>query len=463
MAKNSILGVKKYILLGGDIILLYFSLWLTLIIRYQGQFDQALWSKHFLPFSVVFLFWLIIFYIDDLYELGQIRDKANFFSRLIRSMIIGGVLALAFFYLGQNRLFTIRPQRVLIVNIALATVLIYFWHLLLNFFTKAIKITNGLLFIGFNQQVAEIIEQIQQKPQLRLQTKTIIVQENHNIPANLQNITLTNHLADLKNICLEKKINTIISIIHPRQNPELLKSLFACLPLKINFFDLANFYEKITGKIPVTTIEQIWFLENLTENNKKVYDHLKRIFDISFSFLLLVVTLPLVPLVAILVKFSSQGPIFFHQVRTGQAGQNFTLIKFRSMLKDAETQGHQWAKENDPRITKIGRFLRKTRLDEIPQLLNVLKGEMSLVGPRPERPEFIEQLQNEIPFYKERLLVKPGLTGWAQVMGPVYGGSIEESLEKLQYDLYYIKNRSLALDINIFLKTIKIIITKSGR
>ena len=464
MGKDLILGTKKYLLLLGDIILLYFSLWLTLLVRYQEKYSNDIWINHFWPFTIIFFLWLVIFYIDSLYELDYRQGKANLLIRLIRSVLIGGVLAIIFFYLGQNRLFTIRPQTVLTINILIATVLIYFWHLIFDLLTKSAKIANSLLIIGFNHLIQEVVNEIKERPQLGLKLQTIVAELNtNNIPEELKGFTLYNHFQDLKNICLEKKINTIVSTIHPRENPELSKSLFNCLPLKISFFDVATFYEKITGKIPVTTIEQIWFLENLSESDKKIYEGLKRVFDVAFSLISLIICLPFIPLIALVIKLNSKGPIFFVQTRTGKDGKTFKAIKFRTMVADAEINGPQWATKNDPRVTKLGRFMRKTRIDEIPQLINILMGEMSLIGPRPERPEFVEQLQDEIPFYKERLLVKPGLTGWAQVMGPSYGGSKEESLEKLQYDLFYIKNRSLALDLSITLKTVRTVLGVKGQ
>ncbi len=169
------------------------------------------------------------------------------------------------------------------------------------------------------------------------------------------------------------------------------------------------------------------------------------------------------PFIILAIKIDSPGPFLFKQIRVGKNGKDFLAMKFRTMRQDAEKNGPQWALKDDPRVTRIGKFLRKFRIDEIPQLINVLKGEMSLIGPRPERPEFVSQLKKQIPFYEERLLVKPGLTGWAQVMGPAYGGSEKESLEKLQYDLFYIKNRSLGLDLSIALKTIKTILSRQGQ
>jgi len=463
VAKNSVLGAKKYFLILGDIFILYFSLWLTLIIRYGDKYDNELWLRHLWPFTLVFLVWLVIFYIDDLYELNLRQGLANILSRIIRDILIGGILAIIFFYLGENRLFAIKPQTVLLINGGIAVISIYLWHIAFDSFIKLSK-TNSLVIIGFNPLIQEVIEEIKKRPQLGFQLKHIIIEDNNiNIPDNLKSVTIYDHFENLKNICLNNKINTIVSNIHPRDNNSLSKSLFDCLPLQINFFDIANFYEKITGKIPVTTIEQIWFLENLEESNKKFYERTKRVFDLILSFILFTLSLPFIPLIALIIKLSSKGKVFFTQIRVGKNGQTFKVIKFRTMFENAETNGPQWATTNDSRITKVGRLLRKTRIDEIPQLLNIIKNEMSIIGPRPERPEFIEQLQNQIPFYKERLLIKPGLTGWAQVAGPSYGGSKEESLEKLQYDLFYIKNRSLTLDLSILLKTIRIVLSRQGQ
>ena len=242
----------------------------------------------------------------------------------------------------------------------------------------------------------------------------------------------------------------------------LTDQLFEILPYKIRVVDLASLTEEITGKIPITTIGRSWFLDNLNLHSSQVYEKVKRIFDIVVSVLCLILLSWLFPLIAAAIVVTSGRPVFFKQKRVGYLGKVFTAVKFRTMVQDAEKSGPQWAQKNDPRITKIGKFLRKTRLDELPQLINVLRGEMSLVGPRPERPEFVAQLKEKIPFYNERHLVKPGLTGWAQINFP-YGASEEDSLKKLQYDLYYIKNRSFIFDIAILLKTAKTILSGEGQ
>ena len=455
--------IRKYLLIFGDIAILYFSFWLTLLIRYQAGFNQQL-AGHLLPFSIVFAIILVIFYVDELYEVTVGRGLIDLLNRLLRSLAIGGGFAVVFFYLGYGRLFTIKPQRVLLIYLVVAGVLLYLWRALFRRLAKSSRISNGLILVGWNSLAAEIAKVLVSKPELGFSLKAIVVDAPvADVPAALHGLVTIRGFDQIKSVCVEHGANTVVSVIHPRENPSLLRGLFDCLSLKINFTNIANFYENVTGKIPVTAIEQIWFLENLTERRKRLYDVAKRLFDIVFAVCLLILTLPLIPIVALFIKLDSEGPVLFRQVRTGRDGKSFTAIKFRTMIQNAEQNGPQWAVKNDTRVTKLGRLLRKTRIDEIPQLINVFRGEMSLIGPRPERPEFVEQLQSQMPFYKERLLIKPGLTGWAQVAGPAYGGSKEESLEKLQYDLYYIKNRSIGLDISIMLRTIRTVLSRQGQ
>ena len=461
MQKKLASSEKRYLLMLGDVLILYASLYVTLLLRYQQGFDAGRWQEHFWPFTVVFAILLAVFYIDGLYDLSIDGAHRQLIGRLLRSGLIGGAIAATFFYVGYNRLFTIQPQTVLVMLLGLSLVGSYTWHTMVHRFSKSKRLANGVLIIGANKQTEEIIEQIASKPQLGFELRALLLLDN---AAGVQpaGIPIYRNLNELMAICQEKKITTIISAVHPRENPELLKNLFACLPLKVNFFQSANFYEKITGKIPVATIERIWFLENLSESSKRVYDLGKRLIDLLCALILFLATLPAWPLIGLTIKLSGPGSVFFIQERVGKGGQNFKLIKFRTMVSHAEENGAQWASSNDPRVTGVGAMLRATRIDEIPQVINILKGEMSLIGPRPERPEFVAELQREIPFYTERLLIKPGLTGWAQVEGPAYGGSKEESLEKLQYDLFYIKNRSLGLDSSIVLKTIRTVLSRKG-
>ncbi len=452
----------KIILLLGDGVIFYTALFATLIIRY-GAISPELWVLHLAPFTVIFALWIIALYIDDLYELSFGQRPTELLVRLARVSVIVGALAVVFFYFGSGRLFTITPQRVLLAIMVLTMIGLYLWRLCISLIARSPHISNGVLLIGSNELTGEILTTIKRNVHLGLHVAGVIPTKDTPIESIDSTLILQQDFQNLKNLCINKKIGIIVSTIHPRENPQLLENLFDCIPLKIHFFDATTFYEKITGKIPVAVIEHIWFLENLAENKKSFYERTKRIEDILLGFVILAASLPLFPFIIAAIKLSSRGPVFFYQKRVGKNDDIFSMVKFRTMVTTAEAHGPQWAVKNDHRITAVGKFLRKTRLDEIPQLWNVLRGNMSLIGPRPERPEFVDELQQTIPFYKQRLLVKPGLTGWAQVMGPTYGGSKDGSLEKLQYDLFYIKNRSLSLDLSITLKTIRTILSLKGQ
>src|SRR3989344_8369488 len=327
--------IRKYLLIFGDIAVLYFSFWLTLLLRYQSGFNEQL-AGHLLPFSIVFAIILVIFYVDELYEVTVGRGLIDLLNRLLRSLAIGGGFAVVFFYLGYGRLFTIKPQRVLLIYLVVAGVLLYLWRALFRQLAKSSRISNGLILVGWNTLAAEIAKVLVSRPEPGFTIKAIVVDAPvADAPAELQTLVTIRGFDQIKSVCVEHGANTIVSVVHPRENPRLLRGLFECLSLKINFTNIANFYENVTGKIPVTAIEQIWFLENLTERRKRLYDVIKRLYDVALAIILLIVTLPLIPLVALFVKLDSKGPVFFTQVRTGKDGKPFTAIKFRSMIPNA--------------------------------------------------------------------------------------------------------------------------------
>jgi sugar transferase (PEP-CTERM system associated) len=389
------------------------------------------------------------------------KNQFSFYASLLRTSLVNLIIAVFLLYLTSSRLTSIKPQTVLILDIIIFTIIFIIWRQTFNYLIKTEAWANNVAIIGLNDKTLEIIKEINQRPQLGYRIKLVITLPTDNGVSLSLGIETINDNEKLPEEISKRKINSIISTIENDRYPELIDKIFTCLSLGINFFNYPSFYEKYTGKIPVTTIKQTWFLENLTENDKKLYERVKRIIDIITALIIGLITLPFIPLIIIAIKLESRGPLIFKQYRTGKDGKNFLVKKFRSMHVNAEKEGPQWASKNDPRSTNVGRLIRKTRVDEIPQLINVLKGEMSLIGPRPERPEFVETLEKEIPFYRERLMVKPGLTGWAQINFP-YGASKEDALKKLQYDLYYIKNRSLILDLSILLKTARIVLSREG-
>ena len=266
---------------------------------------------------------------------------------------------------------------------------------------------------------------------------------------------------DLVKIVKDHKVDKVVVALQERRGTLPLRDLLDCKFNGVVVEDSPTFYEEMTGKIPVAGLYPSSLIFSSGFKKSKVLLLTKRFLDIAASLALLIVSFPISIVTAVAIKLDSKGPVLFSQERAGEREKVFKIYKFRSMHTDAEKHGPRWASDNDDRVTRVGRIIRKLRIDEIPQLYNILKGDMSFVGPRPERPYFVEQLKKQIPFYSERFWVKPGLTGWAQI-NYSYGASVEDALEKLQYDLYYIKHLSITLDIAIILQTIKVVLVGRG-
>lgn len=438
--------MKKFGLLLLDIAALYGALVLMLLIRYQEDFGYQ-YQAHFIPFLFIFTLWLLVFYITNLYDFGFLRNNLEFYSGLFRASISASAVSFIFFYLIP--IFEITPKTNLFIFIILFSGIVTGSRTLFNK-ANSIGFKKPLLIVGVNNQSLELAKFVETNPQLGYELKYIMDLAKENIK-------------NVDQVIRQEKINTVIISPETYHLPDIIDIFYRSLENKITFLNLSSFYEQLTSQVPLGAINQVWFLENLSEGGKKTYEEMKRFFDIVFSVIMGIMILPFVPLIALAIKISSSGPVFYRQKRVGQNGKNFEIIKFRTMNKDAEKEtGAVWAKENDSRITWFGKIMRKTRIDELPQLWNILRGEMSFVGPRAERPEFLEKLKLQVPFYEERYIIKPGLSGWAQINYP-YGSSVADTAEKLQYDLYYIKNRSIILDLGIILKTINITMRRAGR
>jgi sugar transferase (PEP-CTERM system associated) len=257
-------------------------------------------------------------------------------------------------------------------------------------------------------------------------------------------------------------VSEVVLALEERRNALPLKDLLRIKTAGVHVNDFSSFIERETGRVDLDSVNPSWLIFSDGFSSGRIVSSVaKRAFDITASALLLILTAPIIALFAVLVKLDSKGPALFRQTRVGLFGQNFDIIKLRSMRTDAEVDGAQWAKKNDPRITRLGKFIRKVRIDELPQCWSVLKGEMSFVGPRPERPEFVAELEEQLSYYAERHMVKPGITGWAQVNYP-YGASIEDARHKLEYDLYYAKNYTPFLDLIIILQTLRVVLLREG-
>ena len=273
-------------------------------------------------------------------------------------------------------------------------------------------------------------------------------------------LEFSGRLADLVR---REQVDEVIVAVRERRGGVLpLRELLDCKMLGAKVLDLSSFYERVQGQVRIESLKASWLIYGEGFRQGLVRSVVKRVFDLVASIVLLVLALPVMIIAAIAILIEDGAPLFYFQERVGQGGRSFRVIKFRSMRRDAEKDGKpKWAQSNDDRVTRVGRFLRKTRIDELPQLINVLKGEMSMVGPRPERPYFVDKLTEEIPFYAVRHCVKPGVTGWAQVRYQ-YGASVDDALQKLQFDLYYVKNHTLFLDSLVLCETVRVVLTGQG-
>jgi sugar transferase (PEP-CTERM system associated) len=273
---------------------------------------------------------------------------------------------------------------------------------------------------------------------------------------------LVHREGDLLQTARSNKVTMIVVALAERRGVLPLQEMMRCKLGGIEVVDAPTFYEIVQGKLMLEQMTPSWIIFSAGFHRTALINIYKRCFDLVLSLAGLLVSAPFFPLIALAIKLDSPGPLFFRQIRVGNAEKPFLLYKFRSMRQDAERDGAVWAVKNDARITGVGRFLRNSRIDELPQLYNVLRGEMSFIGPRPERPEFVEGLKRDIYYYSKRHTIKPGLTGWAQVRYP-YGATVEDAVEKLRYDLYYIKNLSFLLDAQIMLETVKVVLFGRGR
>lgn len=462
---NSSAAFKKFLLLAGDAIALTGALLLAMAIRYPRSkaWDAELLRNHFVPFGILFLLWLTIFYIYNLYDLRHGENTVTFFAIASQAFLLNALAAIAFFYL--NPYVSITPRTVLFIDLVFSALLFGAWRALFNR-TLATKLITHVALMGVSRQMVALARELEAYPGLGYRTTCFVADELAGIPENLAHIpAITSSALQRLGSGTEQpsfpRIDTIVLDKNPNQAPERALALFALIGTKVSFLTLPAFIEQAFQKIPLSEISESWFLENLRESEKKLGERVKRLLDIAGALVVGVLLLPVMVLVALGIKLEDGRRVLYRQTRVGKNGRIFALVKFQSMVENAEKGGPQWTTHNDSRVTRFGSLLRSTRLDELPQLWNVLKGDISFMGPRPERPEFVQKLEHDIPFYNIRHLVRPGLSGWAQINNPFH--SVEESYEKLEYDLFYIKNRSFALDAAIALKTLSIILMRKGR
>ncbi len=420
------------LLLFGDLIFFFISLWLTLWLRYLAWPDTNLVTSHLRDFVWILPIWLLVFFISDLYTRSRAGLRRRLPQTIIRAQVINGLIATAFFYFIPY--FSLSPKVNLFIYVAVATVSLLVWRLWLWPLVYRGR-RERLVFLGEEPEMLELMPELEANPHYNLEIKQ------------------ASGLLEAKKM---KPAAIVVNIYHP-QFQALLVDFYRLLFAGVSFLPLHRLYEETFGRIPVSIINERWFMENISNRRRITYDLLKRLMDIGVASFLVLVTLPFYPLIWLMIQLDDGGPLFFFDERIGRGGRVIRLAKFRSMTMHPKLEERV--------VTRVGKWLRSTRLDEIPQLIGVIRGDQSLVGPRPERPDYVEIYREQIPYYDARHLISPGLSGWAQIYHeshPHFRPKVEDTKDKLAYDLYYIKNRGIWLDLEIALKTVRALLSRTG-
>ncbi|MET0215314.1 MAG: TIGR03013 family XrtA/PEP-CTERM system glycosyltransferase [Vicinamibacterales bacterium] len=397
-------------------------------------------------------------YYGDLYNSRVGGDRRELYVRTLRSLgATSLVLAALYFWLPA----LIIGRGVFMIAATLVILSVVTWRVSFEWFAKQVGPRERLLLVGTSPAALALARELDQRKNLGVEVIGFVdIDPDHH--DQRPNARVVGNIEDIPAIVANRSVDRVVVNLSDARGQLPMNTLLDMKLKGVTFDHLASVYEEYTGKIAVENLRPSWLIFSTGFRKPPSLVAMKRVVDVSAAGVGMVLAAPLMLAVATLIKLVSRGPALYRQQRVGEHGQVFTLYKFRSMRTDAEANtGAVWARDNDDRIIPGGKFIRKTRLDELPQLWNVLRGNMSFVGPRPERPEFVGELTRAIPFYGQRHVVKPGITGWAQVRYS-YGSTVDDAMEKLQYDLFYIKNLTVALDLFIIFLTVKTVILRRG-
>ncbi len=424
------------IIVFGDFLSFFLSFLLLIFIRFDSSEYLYALNTHTIPFIILYLVWVLIFYVFGLYDLFSIKPTIPYLKRWIMAIVLSFVVGILLFYFVP--IFGISPKVNLVIQtIGFGIFSFIFRRVIYNIFSNTI--TQPVIFIGDSPYLSEIEKATSLHPQIGLQS--------------------IGHFSSINGINSDLKNTKNLIIILDKKDEDQNQNILDFYKKGIEIIDTAKAYEKYLYKIPVEYIDISFIIENIKIEKNIAYSIAIFIANIIFAVTLLIVTSPFVLVSIIIIYFTDKGPVFYTQDRVGLNGKIFKLYKLRSMIPESEKDGAVWSTgSNDARVTPIGKVIRKLHIDELPQMVNIIKGDLSLVGPRPERPEFVSMLDKEIPYYSFRHIIRPGFTGWAQIKY-YYANTVVSSKEKFEYDLYYIKNRNIFIDAGIVARTIQIIFT----
>ena len=444
----------KMVLLGvGDCMFMALASLCALAVGHRGAFSYQLVNQYTVPILTLILPVLIVFFIIDAYS--PHRTPLSFMRQtmiIVLGLLLSAVITTFMFFFFRETV----PRAVFILFYLFSAVMIVGLRYL--FISIASPQIWKLLIIGECERT-KIIDDIV-RPRKHLHTHIVGLLSDNPDSYDRPDCPCLGNVSELLLVITQQKIDQVI-VATESINNDLARMLVECMQMKVKVSNYFHVIEDVTGKIPVNFLDDNWFILELSNKSKRYFWYVKRFCDIVIALLGLFLAFPLFLLAAFLIKLDSHGPVFYKQLRTGRHNKPFWAWKLRTMVDGADKNNVHWTLDNDNRITRVGKWLRKLRFDEVPQLINILKGEMSLIGPRPEAISLVEKYTKAIPYYLERHMVSPGITGWAQI-NYRYGNSIEDTHQKLMFDLFYIKNRSALLDLIIFLRTIRTVLTGKG-
>lgn len=441
---------RKMVLFIGDLLFFAFALWLSLFLRAFEIPSRELFVAHVVPFSFLFLLWAFVFFVAGLYESRSIvLARRALSTTLLVAQTINILFAALFFFIVPY--FGITPKTLLIIYLVVSFLLVLLWRVVI-FPRLGLQKTEHAIMVGEGKENDELVSALAVAERAPARVAAVIS------PASP---TLAE---DIESALLEHSARSIIADFNDKRVSAAFPKFYNSIAQGIRFFDSATLYEEVFGRIPLSVINDIWLAQNVSRYANTLYDSIKRITDIVLALPLALLTLILFPFIALAIKLDDGGDIIISMLRVGEGGVPFKFYKFRSMSgNDRGQYGSGGATKL--RVTRVGKFLRASRLDELPQLWNILRGDLSLVGPRPEFPPLVEIYEKEIPYYGMRHLIKPGLSGWAQLYhhyDPHHATDVEATTMKLSYDLYYLKHRSPSLDLIIILKTVRRLLVRSN-
>lgn len=430
----------------GDIAVFVVSLWLALFLRNLAIPDFGFLVMHLVPFALLFVLWVLVFFIAGLYDTYTLLVKSHVAQKVLKAHVFNIVLATLFFYVVP--FFAVTPKTVLVLYLVVSLVLLSVWRFVLYpSITKQSAL--NIIIIGVGKDIEYLKSRIDKSEGEYVRVQTIID------PKDLGE----NPVSVIKSR-IQKNSSPVIAIdLSSIEVQKHVQSLYTLIFEGVQFVHVQDVYESMTDRVPLGLINESWFLEHASIEPNFVYDAIKRAMDLAISIPLFVVSLLCYPFVWIFMKLEDGGPLFYNPIRVGEGNKDIKIYKFRTM---SVMDGGNQLGQNADKITKLGKVMRVTRIDELPQLWNIIKGDLSLIGPRPEFPKLVDLYNKEIPHYNVRHLIKPGLSGWAQIHHEKPPHTVEETMEKLAYDLYYIKNRSIFLDFKIALQTIKTLLSRVG-